>query len=256
MTEYLGPGKRDDFPDRLPEDMETIVWRYMDDWKFIDFIKKQSLYLCRGDKLQDRYEGTYSRQQLMDEDRWYGDMGLAHLISQKKKEREENRRKFYINSWCMYNDDLDLMWKSYTKVCHAVAVQSRVAKLVTICDSDKAVGFRPLCVSTIEYFRHREGEFINHFASGFDAFTHKDYHFELDKEIRIIHMANWAINQGQTPEGIFLPVDLSLMIERVVLSPGSTSKDAEAIRDLLNKFGLKNIPVESSRYEKELMDQE
>jgi hypothetical protein len=42
------------------------------------------------------------------------------------------------------------------------------------------------------------------------------------------------------------------VIERVVLSPNSTSKDAEAIRTLLNESGLENIPIESSRYEKEL----
>ncbi len=48
-----------------------------------------------------------------------------------------------------------------------------------------------------------------------------------------------------------MPVDLSLLIDRVVLSPGSTSKDAEVIRNLLNKHGLKDIPIDSSRYEKE-----
>jgi hypothetical protein len=253
MTEYLHPGQRDvDFPDRLPEDLQTIVWRYIDDWKFIDLIKQHGLYLCRGDKLQDTFEGTYSRYQIMDQDRWLGEIGYANLIPQEKKQREENRRNFYVSSWCMYNHDLDLVWKAYTKVCHAVAVQSRVAKLVAICD--KAIEHRPLNVSIVKYFGHKEGDFINYFATGFDAFVHKDYHFKLDNEIRIVYMANWAKNQGQTPEGIVLPVELSVLIERVVLAPGSTSKDAEAIRNLLNEYGLENITVESSRYEKGLME--
>ncbi len=140
MTGYIDPLRREDFPDRLlPEDPEgekTIIWRYMDDWKFMDLISQQRLYLCRGDKLQDRFEGTYSRQQLLDDDKWLDEIGYGHLIPQMKKERQENRRRFYINSWCMHTHDLDLMWKGYTKVCKAVAIQSRASNLIAICDSN------------------------------------------------------------------------------------------------------------------------
>jgi hypothetical protein len=193
MTEYLKPEKRDDFPDKY-EDAEKIVWRYMDDWKFIDLVKEKRLYLCRGDKLQDLFEGTYSRHQLLDTYRWMKEIGCAPLISQDKKDRQENRRRFYINSWCMYNHDLDLMWKSYTKVCHAVAVQSRVAKLVAICDSDPALEHGIFSVQEIKYIDLKEGEFINDFGTGFDAFICKDKHFFLDQEIRIIHYATWDPN--------------------------------------------------------------
>jgi len=50
------------------------------------------------------------------------------------------------------------------------------------------------------------------------------------------------------------PQDLSVLIECVVLAPGATSKDAEGIRDILNKCGVKKIPVESSRSDRELTD--
>ena len=226
MAESFKPVGREDFPDRLiPEDPEgasTIVWRYMDDWKFIDLIKRQGIFLCRGDKLQDRFEGTYSRQQLSEQGHWFKKIGCDDLILQEKNQQEENRKKYYINSWCRADHDLDLMWKSYTKNCKAVAIQSRASRLVAICDSEKSENCRPINVSTINYCGLKEGDFINYLPTGFNAFINKDYHFQLDKEIRIIHYSTW--DHSSSPEGCFLPVDLSLLIERVVLSPGSSSK--------------------------------
>ena len=230
-----------------PKGEETIVWHYMDDWKFFDLIKKQSIYLCRGDKLQDRFEGTYARQQLVDHYRWLEKEGCGQLISKDKKQREENRKRIYINCWCNYNDDLDLMWKSYTKICKAVAIQSRASRLIAICDGEKSEDTRPILVSTVNYCGLKEGDLIKD-GSPFDPFVHKDKHYILDKEIRIVHYSTWG-NPDSNPEGCLLPVDLSSLIERVVLSPGSASKDAEAVRILLNDAGLTNVLIESSRYD-------
>lgn len=42
----------------LPNNLDTIVWRYMDINKFYLLLKEKVLYLCRADRLQDRFEGT------------------------------------------------------------------------------------------------------------------------------------------------------------------------------------------------------
>ncbi len=263
---------RETLPDKLPENMnmETIVWRYMDNWKFVNLIKQQELYLCRGDRLlQDRFEGTYSRQHMLETDRWTEKLENKGVLKKNmtekfKKQRQGNRQKFYINSWCMYAHDLDLMWKAYTKTKvgeSAVAIQSRVSRLVAICDYEKVTirdcekspkQTQPiLSVSTIKYCGLKEGDFINDFPIGFDPFIHKDHHFKLDKEIRIIHWYPNLQDCDPKPEGRFMSVDLSLLIERVVLSSGSTLRDVEAIKNLLKETNLKNIPVELSRHEME-----
>lgn len=233
----------------LPEDRQTTVWRYMDRWKFEDLITNQKLYLCRADRLQDRFEGTYSREQLLDMNQWLTAKGYENIINHEKEQRQVNRQRFYISSWCMWPYDLDLMWKAYTKDIHAIVIKSRISFLETICD--RAIEFWPLDVSAVSYFGHAEGYFIDYFADGFDAFVHKDYHFEIDREIRILHWSNYAPAQ---PEAIFLPVDLSLLIERVVLAPGAKSQDAEEVRKLLDSCGLRNVAVESSRDNREIME--
>jgi hypothetical protein len=233
----------------LPADRQITVWRYMDRWKFEDLIKKEKLYLCRADRLQDKFEGTYSREQLYDMDQWLTVKGYESIIDHEKKRRQVNRQRFYISSWCMSPYDLDLMWKAYTKDIHAIALKSRISMLEAICD--RATEYWPLDISIVNYFGHAEGHFIDYFADGFDAFVNKDYHFELDREIRILH---WRSYKPVQPESVFLPVDLSLLIECVILAPGAKSKDAEEVRKLLDGCGLHNISVESSRDDREIME--
>ena len=249
MTETIR-SPRDVHPKaKLPEDRQIPVWHYMDRWKFEELIKKQKLYLCRADRLQDIFEGTYSREQLLDMDQWLTAKGYESIIDHEKKCRQINRQRFYINCWCMYPNDLDLMWKAYTKDIHAIALKSRISMLETVCDH--AIDFWPIDISTVSYFGHAEGDFIDYFADGFDAFVHKDYHFELDRELRILH---WRSYKPAQPENVFLPVDLSMLIDRVVLAPGAKSKDAEEVRKLLDECGLHNIAVESSREDRKIME--
>ena len=94
---------------KLPEDRQTPVWRYMDRWKFEALITQQKLYLCRADKLQDRFEGNYSRDQLLDMNHWLTVKGYESIINDEKKDRQVNRQRFYISSWCMYPYDLDII---------------------------------------------------------------------------------------------------------------------------------------------------
>ena len=58
----------------------------------------------------------------------------------------------------------------------------------------------------------------------------------------------------QTPNGLFMPVKLSALIECVVLSPGSTTEDIAKMKNLLTQYGLENAPVELSRYDRELTE--
>lgn len=145
---------------KLPENKQARVWRYMDFWKFESLLKRKALYLCRGDNLQDRFEGTYSRQQIIHINQWLQSKGYLDVVKGEKTHRQLKRKQFFISCWCMSNHDLDLMWKAYTHETWSVAIQSTVARLETIADA--AITHWPLDVSTVTYFHHAEGEYINY----------------------------------------------------------------------------------------------
>ena len=45
---------------KIPEDPDTIVWKYLDLSKFVDLLLYRKLFLSRSDKFEDQYEGTFS----------------------------------------------------------------------------------------------------------------------------------------------------------------------------------------------------
>lgn len=241
MTKFVKVSRNPHPSAKLPSDLDTVVWRYMNFWKFESLLEKNALYLCRADHLQDRFEGTYSRRQILEINDWLNSRGYKSIAEDERMRREIKRRQFYINCWCISKYDLDLMWKAYTTNRCGIAIKSTIKRLQDICD--KATDMCPLDISLVDYFGHAEGDRIE-YADGFDAFIHKDYHFELDREIRIIHWANY---HEPTPEYVLLPVSPSSLIESVVLYPGASHEYMSKIRGTLDSSALKEIPLETSR---------
>lgn len=232
----------------LPSNEETIVWRYMSLEKFQSLLDQEALYLCRADRLQDKFEGTYSLEQITDMDSWLKREGLSSVSGAEKERRKNDRLKSYINCWCMYEHDVDLMWKGYVGNSPGVAIKSSIKKLTKICDN--AITLWPLDVSTVQYYDQAYGEFIDYFGTP-DVFLKKDKHFILDNEVRLIYHPNIGI---PSPDHIFLPVDLALLIEEVVMKPKSSIAELQQVRDLLDKKGLKCIPVTFSRDDRDVVE--
>ncbi len=220
----------------------------MDFWKFALLLHDKALYLCRADKLQDKFEGTYSRQQikLMEDDlkRWKA----APVIEQERESRERARKSTYIHCWCMSDTDLDLMWKGYVKDPGGVAIKSSVGKLKQLCDDlhGKEMCGENLNISMVDYYDQAKGEMIE-YGGSLDAFLKKDNHFQLDKEFRLISNPNC----GDPQDFILLPVDLHVLIDEVVTAPGASSSGSQHIRKLMDNAGLNEIPLYASRDDRE-----
>ena len=246
MSEYINPIRVPNPSCKLPEDLDTPVWRYMDMYKFQSLLVQRKLYLCRVDLLQERFEGTYSRQQITGMNDWHTKIGVPSMNESERERRLKDRRTTYISSWCMSDCDLDLMWKGYVRNPPGIAIKSSVRRLIKICDA--AVEHWPLDISEVTYFDHANGAHINYFGTP-TTFLYKDNHFNLDKELRIIHYPNVL---EPTPSHILLNVDLNDLIEEVVLQP-RVNEGLNSVREELNKAGFEGIPVSASRDDRELL---
>ncbi len=109
---------------KLPDDLDTPVWRYMDLDKFQSLLNEKAIYLCRADRLQDRFEGTYSRRQIKTMEDWFKKIDEPHMIESEKERRRKDRLKIYISCWCMSDCDLDLMWKGYVRNPPGISIKS------------------------------------------------------------------------------------------------------------------------------------
>ena len=248
MSEFVKIERIPNLSCSLPENLDTPVWRYMDLYKFMSLLKEKALYLCRADRLQDRFEGSYSRRQIISMEDWFKKIDEPHMIESEREHRRKDRLKTYISSWCIGDCDLDLMWKGYIRNPPGVAIKSSIRRLKDICD--KAVEHWPLDISMVTYFDHSGGKNINYFGTP-TTFLHKDIHFNLDNELRIIHYPNIS---EPTPTHVYLKLDLNHLIESVVFQPKTKESGLESVREVLNTAGLENIPLLASRDDRDLIE--
>ena len=248
MSEFIKIPREPNPSCKLPENLETPVWRYMDMDKFHSLLNERALYLCRADRLQDRFEGTYSRHQILNMEDWFAKIGEPRMTKVERENRKKDGVRTYISCWCMSDCDLDLMWKGYVRNPPGIAIKSSVRRLKNICD--KAVGHWPLDISIVNYFDHAGGENINYCGTP-TTFLNKDNHFKLDNELRIIHCPNIS---EPTPAHVFLPIDLNDLIEDVVFQPKVKESSVKSVRETLSKVGLEKIPVFASRDDRELIE--
>jgi hypothetical protein len=239
---------------QLPDNPDSTVWRYMDYTKFKSLLRESALYLCRVDCLQDRFEGTYSRQQILDMDTWLKSCvptnWAAKVIDEERQSRIRDKNRTYVSCWCISEFDFDLMWKAYVRNPPGVAVKSTVKRLQQVCDT--AIDLWPLDISLVKCIDHAEGELINYPGMP-QVFFCKDIHFRLDNELRIVHWPNMGT---PTPDHVPLPVSLADMLVSVVLDPRTpnTPTRIKETREALDRLGLGAVPVESSRDERDLVE--
>ena len=248
MDEYIKIARPANPSCILPENLDTPVWRYMDLDKFQSLLNEKALYLCRADRLQDRFEGTYSRHQIIEMEKWFKDVDESHMIESERERRRKDLLRTYISCWCMGEFDLDLMWKGYVRNPPGISVKSTARRLKNICD--KAVGCWPLDISTVTYFDHAGAKNINYFGTPTN-FLYKDVHFKLDNELRIVHTPNFS---EPMPTHVYLKIDLEDLIEEVVFQPGVEEMSLMSVRKALNDVGLDNVPLLASRDDRDLIE--
>lgn len=249
MSEYIKIAREPNPSCILPDNLDTPVWRYMDLDKFHSLLNEKALYLCRADRLQDRFEGTYSRRQIIEMKDYLNKIDVPQMIESERERRRKDRQKTYICCWCMSECDLDLMWKGYVRNPPGVSIKSSVRRLKNICDKADEE-YWPLDISTVTYFDHAGGENIDYVGTP-TTFLHKDIHFKLDNELRIIHCP--PISEP-TPSHVYLKIDLRDLIEKVVFQPKTKEGNLKSVREALNIAGLENIPLLASRDDRELIE--
>ena len=107
----------------LPEDNDTIVWKYLDLSKFLDMLLSQQLFMSRSDKFEDQYEGTFSEPTFEE----------IKKIAANKPEfldyYKSHREKVVISSWHINEYESFAMWQIFTKNNEGLAIQSTIGRL-------------------------------------------------------------------------------------------------------------------------------
>src|SRR5690606_2862821 len=228
----------------LPD--ETVIWKYLDLFKYMDLIKNKSLFMLQVSLFQDLYE-------VKGLDR---DSIIKILIEETKQAPEpkivdcilninENLRKnSFINCWHINNYQSSVMWEAYSNSNGGLAIRSTVGNLKKSITDEKDI-----FISKVIYNRDIPLTNIYH------PIIHKREEFRDEHELRVFYADNIVIDIKKARQNLkgnypFVKIKINpeILIDSVFFHPLTPKWVADSISGILEQFGQKFIPTISTLY--------
>ena len=177
--------------ERLPDDLDVPIWRYMDFTKFVYMLERQALFFCRPDCLDDRFEGTWGptslshfQQDLTERINRGVDVvgGINHQLQGHKRVAAHMRQVTAINCWHLSPHESAAMWKLYIYAHQGIAICSSVSRLIhSFPNDDKSLLVHVGMVSYIDFDTEPipSGNYLT-------PFIYKRNSFEHERELRAV----------------------------------------------------------------------
>ena len=224
---------------KLPEDPDTIVWKYLDLSKFLDLLLSRKLFMSRSDKFEDQYEGTFS-EPTFEEIKKLSENNPEFLDYYKSK-----REKVVISSWHINEYESFAMWQIFTQNSEGLAIQSTVERLQNALKLETQF---EQYIGEVNYIDYKK-EHIP-FDDSFFPFLFKRKSFQYEREVRIISdlsEKNITIN-----EGMKIDVDIKQLIEKIYIHPKSENWYKKLVIELVSKLGF-DFEIEKSDLESDIL---
>jgi hypothetical protein len=224
---------------KLPEDPNTIVWKYLDLSKFLDLLMSQKLFMSRSDKFEDQYEGTFS-EPTFEEIRKLS-IDNPDFLNYYKSHRE----KVAISSWHINEYESFAMWQIFTQNSEGLAIQSTIGRLQNALKPETNFDQH---IGEVNYIDYKK-EYIP-FDDMFFPFLFKRKSFQYEREVRII--TDIAENNIKINEGLKINVDISQLIEKIYIHPKSENWYKNLVIQLVSELGF-NFEIEKSDLESDIL---
>ena len=224
---------------KLPEDPETIVWKYLDLSKFLDLLLSKKLFMSRSDKFEDQYEGTFS-EPTFEEIRKLS-IDNPDFLNYYKTHRE----KVAISSWHINEYESFAMWQIFTQNSEGLAIQSTIGRLQKALQPEEH--FQQY-IGEVNYIDYKK-EYIP-FDDLFFPFLYKRKSFQYEREVRII--SDVTQNHLKLNDGLKINVDVNLLIEKIYIHPKSENWYKNLVIQLVAKLGF-DISIEKSDLESDIL---
>ncbi|WP_313804623.1 hypothetical protein [Flavobacterium sp.] len=224
---------------KLPEDPNTIVWKYMDLSKFLDILISGKMFMSRSDKFEDQYEGTFS-EPTFEEIKKISENNPKFLDYYKS-----HRENVVISSWHTNEYESFAMWQIFTKNNEGLAIQSTIGRLKEALNAERSF---EQYIGEVNYIDYKK-EHIP-FDDAFFPFLFKRKSFQYENEIRII--SDVSANKIAIDNGLKIDVDINKLIEKIYIHPKSENWYKKLVIEVVSKLGF-NFSVEKSDLESDIL---
>ena len=224
---------------KLPEDPNTVVWKYLDLSKFLDLLMSEKLFMSRSDKFEDQYEGTFSEPTFEEIKKLSIDN--PDFLNYYKTHRE----KVAISSWHINEYESFAMWQIFTQNSEGLAIQSTIGRLqeslVPETNFNQYIG-------EVNYIDYKK-EYIP-FDDMFFPFLFKRKSFQYEGEVRII--TDIGKSDIKINERLKINVNINQLIEKIYIHPKSENWYKNLVIQLVKQLGF-DFTIEKSDLESDIL---
>ncbi|GIZ09443.1 hypothetical protein [Flavobacterium sp. UMI-01] len=224
---------------KLPENPDTIIWKYLDLSKFLELLLSRKLFMSRSDKFEDQYEGTFS------EPTYEEIKKLSTNNPDFLKYYKTHREKVAISSWHINEYESFAMWQIFTQNSEGLAIQSTIGRLQNALKPEDT--FQQY-IGEVNYIDYKK-EYIP-FDDMFFPFLFKRKSFQYEREVRII--TDVTANNITLNDGLKIQVDINQLIEKIYIHPKSENWYKNLVIQLVKQLGF-DFTIEKSDLESDIL---
>jgi len=231
----------------IPIDNETVLWQYMNLYKFEKIIQSQCLFFRRVSKFEDKGEGTLPVKE--------SDFNKRKGNRQGFDSRHKNEKSNTIaNCWHNNIDESSYMWEKYGK--QGVVIKSSLERIYMAFENIH----ERIQHSAVRYIDYKNDTWFNpktypHLEyNTFTPLVHKvKDKYEKEREFRLMICVNiegfdndiyWKSQESEN--GKMISVDLNCLIEKIIICPNTQQKKKKLIEKSINNAGFSFKVVNSS----------
>lgn len=241
-----------------PNSSNLKLWRFIDYTKFVSLLHKNSLFFCKASILPDSWEGLYPQKELnyfLDE---HMNLSYPNPLNRSPENREQNannweksfkeeKNKNFLSCWHYNETESAAMWNLYLKSNEGVAIQTTFEKFKECFNQGK----ENIYIGTVKYIDYEIDTFSTDKSFAFNffrAFVHKRKPYSHENEYRAILSNYESSGLKKLPNnesGIYVPVDLNILIEKIIVAPDSEEWFIELVTEMLKVYKLNKEVVRS-----------
>jgi hypothetical protein len=220
---------------KSPNDENTRISRYVTFPKFLNMLDQSALYFTSADKFTDQYEGKYP---IANFNKLHNLTELEKSIAHHNMKWTEDfvRKWLRINCWNMTQYELPALWEQYVKK-NGVTIQSTFKKLANSFDKTTY----NVNIGIVNYIDRQVEEIPEN--NVFYLYVNKMRNYEYEKELRAFVTIPTpekagSIDLSQFPSGWNVPINLDVLIEKIVLYPNASQWIIDVVKSILEKYNL------------------
>lgn len=224
---------------KLPDDPDTVVWKYLDLSKFLDLLMSEKLFMSRSDKFEDQYEGTFSEPTYEEIKKL--SVNNPEFLQYYKSHRE----KVAVSSWHINEYESFAMWQIFTQNSEGLAIQSTIGRMQNALHNEI---HHKQYIGEVNYIDYKK-EYIP-FDDMFFPFLFKRKSFQYEREVRII--SDVSESNVKLNDGLKINVDINQLIEKIYIHPKSENWYKNLVIELVSKLGF-DFTIEKSDLESDIL---